>query len=41
MKGKQEFVTAFQEIGNGWELSENLIDSFENFVCKLYGSKKI
>jgi hypothetical protein len=41
MKGKQEFVTAFQEMGNGWTLSENSIDSFEKFVCKLYGSKKI
>ena len=40
-KCKQEFVTAFQEIGNGWALSENAIDSFEKFVCKLYGGKKI
>ena len=41
MKTNRGFLTAFQEIGNDWELSEHLIDLFEKFVCTLYGSKKV
>ena len=32
-----KFQVAFQELGERWELSEELLDNMEEFVCNLYG----
>ena len=40
MKSREEFASAFKMIGSNWELTEDLMNTMETFVCKLYGSKK-
>lgn len=35
------FVEMFTQLGNAWELSSPLKKLLENYVCKLYGSKKL
>ena len=40
MKTREEFASGFKMIGSNWELTEELMDTMEKFVCELYGSKK-
>ena len=39
MKSDQQFVSAFQVVGESWDFTDELFRKFEKFVCKLYNSK--
>ena len=41
MLTRESFVTAFKDIGNHWDLSDELIVAFKKFVCKLYRCKTV
>jgi len=36
----EEYLGAFISLGQDWQLSEEIKIALENYVCKLYGSKK-
>ena len=38
MNSKQEYISTFKNVGNHWE--KELFDTLEDYVCKLYSSKK-
>ena len=35
-----EFVSVFVSLGQDWYLSDEIKNALENYICKLYGSKK-
>ena len=40
MKSKEEYNNAFQSLGNEWDVSLTSLTHLEDYICKLYGSKK-
>ena len=36
-----KFLCIFSELGENWILREDIIRSFEEFVCPLYGSRHV
>ena len=36
----EEFITTFEEIGDRFDLSDELVNDIERFVCRLYGDKQ-
>lgn len=41
MSKKVEFVSLFTELGSSSQVSDNLFNGFEKFVCVLYGNQRI
>ena len=41
MLTRESFVAVFKDIGNHWDLKDELIVGFENFACKLYRCKTV
>ena len=37
MQSSAEYMDAFGELGRTWEVSEDMFDTLESFVCQLYG----
>ena len=35
----EEFIATFEEIGDSFNLSDQLVNDIERFVCRLYGDK--
>ena len=40
MKDDNVIVEAFTQLGQSWDLSEDIKKVLEKFVCKLHGSRK-
>lgn len=39
MRANKQVQEAFQEMGQGWDLSQNLMEQLEKFTCLLYAAK--
>ena len=39
LEAKSEFQRAFAQLGEDWDVSENIVKDLEHFLCLLYGCK--